>query len=164
MKPAITLVAAVLLFFAGFLFGKNLQPGVPQGVILNSGPGLAEIQAVTDGFLQAWNEKDFDACAVTYANDAVFMSPGIPALHGREAVKQFFVDFRTTDTREMEIREQVKEVLYFGDWSVMRGAGQFSIQNIDSAPDEIPFKWAMLSKKNSSGNWETVWDILNDDI
>ena len=84
-------------------------------------------------------------------------------IHGREAIKQF-EEFHATDPREMKIDEQVKEVIYFGDWVVIRGAGQFYIKNIDSAPEEIPFKWVMLSKRNSDGEWETVWDILNDDI
>ena len=164
MKKTTVVVGAVSFLLIGFLFGNHHNSNIPQGVISNSGPGLEEIQAVTEEFLQAWNKKDFEACAITYAKDAVFMSPGVPVVHGREAIKQFFVDFRTADTREMEITEQVKEVIYFGDWAVMRGTGQFNIQNSDSATEEIPFKWAMLSKKNSDGKWESVWDILNDDI
>lgn len=163
MKQTLTLAAAAFLLFAGFLFGKHHQSDIPQGVILNSGPGLAHIQAVTEEFVDAWNRQDFQASTNTYAEDAVFMFPGLPVMHGREAIKAFEEDGREADPREMEISEQVDEVIYFDEWSVMRGTGKFKIHNDDSSTEESTFKWAMLSKRSAAGNWESVWDILNFD-
>lgn len=51
----------------------------------------------------------------------------------------------------------VQKVIYFGDWTTMQGLGEISILNTDSTVDNFSFKWAMLSKKNPEGKWESVW-------
>ena len=91
MKQILLVVGAVSFLQIGFLFGSQSNNKIPQGVILNSGSGLDEIQAVTDVFLGAWNEGDADGCSNTYAKDAVFMPPGLPSIHGRDAIKTFFL-------------------------------------------------------------------------
>lgn len=41
--------------------------------------------------------------------------------------------------------------------------GQITNAETDSIENKFTFKWAMLSKKNQEGVWESVWDIYNDD-
>ena len=162
---ALSYAAGILLtgYLAGCQTGKKAS-AYPQGVILNDGPGLEMIQAVTDEFLQAWNKRDATACANTYSKDAIFMPQGQQSVQGRENIRTFFAnsEWEVKEETEMKINEKVEEVIYFGDWAVMRGLGQIAEMEPDSSMDVYSFKWVMLSKKNEGGAWESVWDIFND--
>lgn len=145
--------------------GRNysgLNNEIPQGLILNSGPGLIKMQSVTEEFLKAWNNGDAEGCANTYSAEALFMPPKLSSIQGREAIKRHFENEVPKNVGQMKITEKVQEVIYFGDWATMQGLGNISIQKTDSTLENISFKWAMLSKKNHEGKWETVWDIYND--
>ena len=163
-KIIILLIGLALSFSIGFFFGSkyNKTQDKTYGIILDSGPKLEEIQNVTNEFLKAWNNGDAEGCAYTYAEDAVFMPPDLPSIHGRAEIMVFFEEQRRNNSGEMEIAEKVQEVIYFEDWAVMRGLGEISVQNTDSTLNKFQFKWAMLSKKNPEGKWESVWDIYND--
>lgn len=163
------LLCAVAILSMGYLVGchSNAEtPPYPQGIILNSGPGLENIQAVTDIFLEAWNKRDAAACANTYSKDAIFMPQGESSIVGRENIRKFFNDneWEATNDAKMNIEEKVDEVIYFDDWSVMRGTGQITVTETDAMEDKSRFKWVMLSKKNELGEWESVWDIFNDEL
>lgn len=165
LNRIIIFVCAIVLFAAGFFSGKNYNgPNnkIPQGVILNSGPGLIKMQSVTEEFLKAWNNGDAEGCANTYSEEALFMPPDLFSIQGREAIKNHFENEVPKNEGEMKITEKVQEVIYFGDWATMQGLGNIVIQKTDSTMENISFKWAMLSKKNPEGKWESVWDIFND--
>ena len=167
IRHVILLLFAAGFFSIGYLFGNNSNVATasyPQGVILNSGPGLEEIQAATDKFLQAWNKRDAAGCAITYSRDAIFMIPGQVSVEGRDNIRKYFNDheWEGMEGAEINIEEEVEEVIYFGDWAVMRGLGDVTVTETDSDEDNYEFKWLMLSKKNDSGEWESVWDIYNE--
>ena len=161
----VLLVGAMALFTIGFFLGRNyngLNNQIPQGVILNSGPGLIKMQSVTEEFLNAWNNGDAEGCANTFSEEALYMTPEFPSIQGRKAIRKSFKEEVPKNIGEMKITEKVQEVIYFGDWATMQGLGNVAIQKTDSTLENISFKWVMLSKKNSEGKWESVWDIYND--
>ena len=60
ISPLSLLLCAVAILSMGYLVGCNSNANAtsyPQRVILNSGPGLENIQAVTDVFLEACNKR-----------------------------------------------------------------------------------------------------------
>ena len=114
----ILFVFAIALFSIGFLLGKNysnMNEEIPQGVILNTGPGLVKMQSVTEEFLKAWNNGDAEGCANTYSKEALFMTPEFPTIQGREAIKKSFEEEVPKNIGEMKITEKVQEVIYFGE-------------------------------------------------
>ena len=166
ISPIILLLSSVGILSVGYLVGCQSNagtPSYPQCVILNSGPGLENIQTVTDVFLKAWNEGDAEGCANTYSKDAIFMPQGYASVEGRDNIREFFNDheWEATEGTVLNIEEEVEEVIYFGDWAVMRGLGEITTIETDSK-DNYRFKWVMLSRKNEAGEWESVWDIFND--
>ena len=161
----IVFIGAIAVFIMRFYLGKNynaITNEIPQGVVLKSGPGLTKMQSVTDEFLNASNNGDAEGCAIIYSAESLFMPPELSAIQGREATKKYFEDEVRKNPGEMKITEKVLEVIYFGDWATTQGLGEVSIQKTDSSVENSSFKWAMLSKKNPEGKWESVWDILND--
>lgn len=114
---------------------------IPQGVILNSGPGLTKMQLVTDKFLNAWNNGDAQACVNTYSKEALFMTPEFSTIKGREAIRKSFEGEVPKNIGEMKITEKVQEVIYFGDWATMQGLGNVVMQKPDSTEENSSFKW-----------------------
>ncbi len=147
-------------FYLGRMFPKTQR--INHGVILDQGPKLEEIQNATDEFLEAYNNGDLNGIGNTYAKDAIFMPPNLPSIHGRSEIMRFFQEEVVNNTNKMKVAETVQEVIYFENWAVMRGLGEISIIIPDSTSNKILFKWAMLSRKNPDGKWESVWDIYND--
>ena len=91
--------------------------------------------------MKAYNEGDAEGCAKTYAEDAVFMTPKLDIIKGRAGIKQFFVeDWAAANGAAVEIEEEVKEVIYFGDWAVMRGLGEINVSEADSIRSTFNFK------------------------
>jgi uncharacterized protein (TIGR02246 family) len=167
ISPILLLLCFLGILSIGYLVGRQSNTATtsyPQGVILDSGPGLDNIQAVTDIFLQAWNKRDAAGCAITYSKDAIFMPPGQESVEGRDNIRKLFNDheWEVAEDAAMNIEEEVEEVIYFAGWAVMRGLGEITVSETDSTEDIYRFKWVMLSKKNELGEWESVWDIFND--
>ena len=159
------ILVAAALFAAGFYIGKG-QKGddgeIPQGVILNSGVGLREIQEATDEFINAWNMGDAEGCANTYAESALLMPPGLATVRGRKAIMETYKGEVPANAGEMVLSEKVQEVIYFGEWAAMHGLGEISPQTTDSIGEKFSYKWVILSKRNPQGHWEAVWDIYNE--
>ena len=51
---------------------------------------MTQIEEAVDRGLKAWHERDMEAFAGCYAEDAVLAAPGGMELHGRDGARQFF--------------------------------------------------------------------------
>ena len=146
--------------YLGKIFSKTQESH--YGVVIDQGPKLEEMQYAVDEILNAYNNEDLIGIGNTYAKDAVFMPPKLPSIHGRSEVINFFKEEVISNTSHLKIKETVQELIYFENLAVLRGLGKISIIISDSTSTKFPFKWTMLSEKNSEGKWEPVWDIYND--
>ena len=52
---------------------------------------MAALQAADQNWARAYNAGNADAVATLYDEQAVLLPPGAPAVHGRAAIKSFFV-------------------------------------------------------------------------
>jgi uncharacterized protein (TIGR02246 family) len=161
---SIKMVASAALLIIGFISGtiySNNSSEKVNSTILASGPELDMIQEVTNEFVDAWIRGDAEGCANTYSEDAVFMVPDQPSYRGRQVILEHYEKmFKSrVDSTEVEMAEIVNEVIFFDDWAVIKGAGY---ESLDSIGTKGTYKWIILSKKQSNGRWESVWDIFND--
>ncbi len=157
------IVVSVGLMTIGFVTGTFYSNSSEvSSTILTSGPERDMIQEVTNEFVNAWIKGDVEGCANTYSEDAVFMVPGQPSYLGRQAIVECYkAEFKSrNDSTNTEMEEIVNEVIFFDDWAVIRGSGY---ESQDSIGPKDSYKWIILSKKQSNGRWESVWDILNYD-
>jgi uncharacterized protein (TIGR02246 family) len=158
------IVASVGLIIIGFITGIIYSnTNEISSTILTSGPELDMIQEVTNEFVNAWINGDAEGCANTYSEDAVFMVAEQTSYLGRQAIKESYeLDFKSrNDSTNAEMEEIVNEVIFFDDWAVIRGSGY---ESQDSIGSKNAYKWIILSKKQSNGRWESVWDIFNYDV
>ena len=61
------------------------------------------------------------------------------------------------------MKEPAEEVIFFGDYAAVRGTGYNNILREDSTVNKSTYKWMVLARGDSEGNWITVWDIYNND-
>ena len=158
------IVASGGLITIGFITGIfYCNSNEISSTILASGPELDMIQEATNEFVNAWINGDAEGCANTYSEDAVFMVLDQPSYLGRQAIKESYESELKSrnDSTNAEMEEIVNEVIFFDDWAVIRGSGY---ESQDSIGRKDTYKWVILSKKQSNGRWESVWDILNYDV
>lgn len=108
-----------------------------------------------------YNRGDADAVANLYAEDAVLMAPGVPAMSGRAAIRNYLVD-DIAASRQGGIRTNSGEVTGVGvSGDVAWVTGTFTVT--DSAGATIDTgKYLSLYGRTDSG-WMLVRDIWNSD-
>lgn len=165
MKYFLGVVILAFIFTIGFWSGSyyTLQN---QGVLISSGSNLKEVQQITGEYVRTHVEADFEECASLFAENAVYMVPGRPSLNGRNEIKAYLKKSFTSrgDSKILHMEEPAKEVVFFGDYAAVRGTGYDKILGVDSTVTESTYKWMVLARKTPKGDWETVWDIYNNDL
>ena len=106
----------------------------------------ANAQAIVDNF---------------YAPDAVVMAPNMPALRGREALRQFWAGFLTTGAIDLTLTSD--NVTQRDDIAVEMGHYDLTITPKDGPVAKDKGKYVVMWKK-SKGRWWAVEDIFNSDM
>jgi len=107
----------------------------------------ANAQAIVDNF---------------YAPDAIGMAPNMPALHGREALRQFWTGFLTTGAIELTLTSD--NITVRDDIAVERGHYDLSItppNGREVAKDKGKY---LVTWKKVDGRWWAFEDIFNSDM
>lgn len=122
---------------------------------------LSVLQAVDQSWVKAYNAGDANAVAGLYAQDAVLMPPGAPAVRGQNAIRTFFVS---------DIAESKKAGVTFrltghpdggvsGNWGWC--SGTYSVTDKAGHVVEVG-KYLSVSRKEG-GSWHYVRDTWNAD-
>ena len=96
-----------------------------------------------------------------YAPDAVAMAPNMPALHGREAIRQFWTGFLATGAIELTLTSD--NVTQRDDIAVEMGHYDLSITPKEGPAMKDKGKYLVMWKK-SNGRWWAANDIFNSDM
>jgi uncharacterized protein (TIGR02246 family) len=167
MKYLIGIIILAFIFIIGFWAGSKYTESefTNQGILIDRGQELEEVQQITGEYVQTHVAADFEECATLFAENAIYMVPGRPSLKGRDEIKAYLRESFTGrgNKKIIEMKEPAKEVIFFGDYAAVRGTGYDKILGADSTFTESTYKWMVLAKRKPEGNWETVWDIYNND-
>jgi len=96
-----------------------------------------------------------------YAPDAVAMAPNMPALHGREAIKQFWVGFLATGAIDLTLTAD--NVTQRDDIAVEMGHYDLTITPKEGTAVKDKGKYVVMWKK-SNDRWWAAEDIFNSDM
>jgi ketosteroid isomerase-like protein len=96
-----------------------------------------------------------------YAPDAVAMPPNMPALTGREAIRQFWAGFLNAGAIDLALTSD--KVTQSGDIAVERGHYDLTITPAGGQAIKEKGKYLVMWKK-AGGRWWSVDDIFNSDI
>jgi uncharacterized protein (TIGR02246 family) len=144
---------SAIAVFAACLTSTPLLAGDAESAIRRANSDFsanvraANAQAIVDSF---------------YAPDAVGMAPNMPALHGREALRQFWAGFLTTGAIDLVLTsDHVTQPS--DDVAVERGHYDLSIATKDAQTVKDKGKYLVMWKK-TNGRWWAVEDIFNSDM
>ncbi|KQZ27707.1 hypothetical protein ASD58_14045 [Duganella sp. Root1480D1] len=122
---------------------------------------VAAIHAVDQAWLKAFRAADGDAMASLYDEAAVLMPPGVPAVNGRTAIREFWL-------KEAQGANQGGMVFSFGekraggaDGKLGWSSGSYTVQDKDGKVVETG-KFLSVNKK-VNGKWMYLRDTWNAD-
>ncbi len=96
-----------------------------------------------------------------YAPDAVAMAPNLPALHGRDAIRKFWVELFAAGAIDLTLTSD--NVTQSGNVAVEMGHYDLSITPAGEETIKDKGKYLVMWKK-TDGRWWAVEDIFNSDM
>lgn len=123
----------------------------------------AAIQALKDNEVQ-WNQdfaaKNAAKLAAHYADNAVLMSPGMPASTGKDAISKTLTAMLADPALSLQFRPTMVEVSKSGDMAFTQGS--YTMTMTDPATKKIindHGSYVTTYAKQSDGSWKAVADI-----
>ena len=148
-------VPSILLPFAITLTACQPQPG-PW-----SEEEVAAIRNTHAAYHEVALDKDWDAVVTYYTTDAVIMPPNQPAVHGRDAIRDWYASFPPVT----EVELPIVEIDGRGDIAYVRGTYALTMV-IEGAPEPITDTGKNLAiwRKQEDGSWKIAVDTFNSDL
>jgi len=160
-KRTIPLVAFVLIFAI-----TACQPPA-QEAVNSMADDIDAAKQISEDFDAAFAAGDPDRIAALYADDAVRMTPDLPAWVGHEAIRAGFALEMEQDAEALaftEVDNVSADAVLFGDWATVRGTFT-AVQTPAGGGEatEVSGKWIALLNRQTDGTWKIAWDIWNRD-
>ena len=121
-------------------------------------------QLVLNGYIEPYKTGDTDRWMDIFADDAVGMHNTLPALEGKQAIRQFAeVVHSSFDIEQLDVT--VDSVIREGDWALTRGnfTSNFILKsgNAEVQPEPRQGKYVLLWERQSDGTWKVILDMGN---
>ena len=126
----------------------------------------ADIEAIknlTEEYDATLKAGDLDRWMSLYTDDAVRMPPNIPALVGKDAIRNFYQPF--FEQYAIDINETCEEVIVCGDWAFVRGTYTYTITpKMGGEPSRDSGKLVAFHKRQPDGSWMIYRNIWNSNL
>lgn len=122
--------------------------------------GLATVDSA---WVKAMLANDAAACAALYADDAVLVLPGSPAIKGKKAIAEAYAgwlkDVKVTDATvtDAQYRSAGKTSAGWGAWKVT------TVPKAGGAPTTETGRWCAVAAQQKDGSWKYVADQASAD-
>jgi uncharacterized protein (TIGR02246 family) len=117
----------------------------------------AEIEALNNKFIAAFNKGDFATVASLYTKDATVLPPGAAMARGTAAIEALWKSFGEQVSDPKLTTVDVKEL----SPSAAREIGTYSLKTKGSTPQEVTGKYVVVWEKIGN-DWKLATDIWND--
>jgi uncharacterized protein (TIGR02246 family) len=128
----------------------------------------AIVQALKDNEAQ-WNNdfaaKNADKLAAHYADNAVLMSPGMPAANGKAGIRKVFMEMVGDPALSLQFHASRVEVAQSGDMAFTQGSYQMTMT--DPASKKVIHdrgSYVTTYGKQADGSWKAVADIATSEV
>ena len=124
----------------------------PKAPVADSNADVAALTSAAAGWEQAYNDKDADAVAAIYAEDAQLLPDGAPAVNGRAAIREHYANEIATPWAMISVESDANGVA--GDWAWRSGTW-----SVETAPP-VSGKYLEVWHRTAEG-WRLHRDIAN---
>ena len=118
----------------------------------DSGADVAALTSAAAGWEQAYNDKNADAVAAIYTEDAQLLPQGAPAVNGRAAIREHYANEIATAWAKISVVSDANGVA--GDWAWRSGTW-----SVETAPP-VSGKYLEVWHRTAEG-WRLHRDIFN---
>lgn len=119
-----------------------------------------QIRQAGRAWVEAVRQGNIDSVAALYAEDAVLMPPGAPAVHGRQAIGDFFAAMPAFESVELD----QEDIEGRGGLAYVRGSYAITFLAVpgDTASQVSERgKFVEIRERREDGSWPMVVDIWN---
>jgi uncharacterized protein (TIGR02246 family) len=121
------------------------------------------LQTVDTAWVKAMLANDAAAAAALYADDAVFVLPGMAAIKGKKGITDAYAGW----LQNVKVTEaEVTDAHYLSAGDVSTGWGAFKVTTVPKAggaPTTEVGTWCAVAARQTDGSWKYVADHASDD-
>jgi len=117
----------------------------------------AAIRADDADFAKAASAKDLDRCMSLYADDAVFLSSGSPAVLGKDNIRNV-IQRMLVAPMQLTIHVTSVDVARSGDLAMDRGTVESAVTDKKGKTTTQTSQYVLVWKKGADGMWEIAAD------
>lgn len=149
-------------FLLLLLAGCNTTPPAPAVDLAAEEAKIRDAEA-TD--MKSWAAKDVDKILAFYADDATLMTPGVPAMKGKDAMRSMLKTMVADPNLKLEFGAQRVEVAKSGDVAFSQGTYTLVVTD-PKTKKPITDKGSYVTgyKKQADGSWKAVSDINESEV
>ena len=155
MKTCKNILQIALLVLLAYGCSKHDQRGEPL-------PDFEQL--VLEEYIEPYKTGDIERWLKIFAEDAVGMHNTMPALEGKEALRQFAETVHSTFNIE-QLDVTVDSSINEGDWALTRGnfVADFILKdgNTGERPQPRRGKYILLWERQNDGAWKIILDMGN---
>jgi uncharacterized protein (TIGR02246 family) len=123
------------------------------------------LKTLEAGWNQEYAAKDLDKIAGHYSDDAVLMAPGMPASHGKDAIRALLTDMVKDPALSLKFQSATVEVAKSGDVGYTQGS--YTMTMTDPASKQVVNdhgSYVTTYRKQADGSWKAVADIATSEV
>jgi ketosteroid isomerase-like protein len=117
------------------------------------------LEAMTQSWLAAHRDRDWDAVASHYTEDAILMPPFAPIIQGKSTIRDWFAENEGHTTIEVENIE----IEGYEDLAYVRGTSIVTHEIPGNAPVSIEGKFLDIRRRDVDGFWKVSIDMFSPD-
>lgn len=158
MKRSAVLLTVVAIACAAPATEQPAAPAPPDPAAVRQ-----TIEAANARQIEALVKGDVAGGLANYAEDAVFMFPGAPAVQGKAAMTEPFTGTMQS-TSFSDATMHTDNVVVSGDLAVENGTYKWTITPKGAKPMADSGKYLTVWQQQADGGWKIIRDINNTDI
>jgi uncharacterized protein (TIGR02246 family) len=155
MRKTWLIVPGGFLLFV--LAGCSAAPPVPTVDVAAEEAKVRDAEATE---MKNWAAKDVDKILTFYADDATLMTPGMPGMKGKDAIRSMLKTMTSDPNLKLDFSAQRVEISKSGDVAFSQGTYQMVMTDAKTKkPVTDKGSYVTGYKKQADGSWKAVSDI-----
>lgn len=147
------------------LAGCNSAPTTPAAPAVDLVAEQSKIRDIESNWVKEAAAKDLEKSVSHYADDAVMMSPGVPAAKGKEAIHAAWKALLDDPNSKLNFSSDRVEISSSGDLATTKGSYTLTVTNPKTKkPIEDKGSYVTVFKKQADGSWKAIEDINSSEV
>jgi uncharacterized protein (TIGR02246 family) len=154
-RLAVANLSLSLAIFLAIAFGCSERPK------LDLAAEEAVIRKTDAAWLAAASAHDLEGTLPFWSDDATILSPGAPAVVGKQAIRNYVSGAFATAGFSIAWKTEKIEVAQSGDMAYSTGTDRISFTSADGKPVVADSRSVAVWKRQPDGSWKCVMDVMS---